>query len=546
MKSGRTGDRLNLKPAGPSIMILLRSLVFVLSCCILATGAVAAIPRITPFQQAVARAAAPDDVVAAIYRGRGFAPIWSGVPEAARRRAAFLGALDHAAAHGLPGAESMAGVIRMEFRRATGDAERGALDVLTTRRFLDFAQDVSGGVLTPADIDPAFVLEPPRIDAVALIDRFTGDDPGAAFRELWPSAPGYERLLAERMRLRAVRAAGGWGPPVPTGRRIAPGETGPAAAALRARLSRMGYLSPSAVAVYDAALEAAIRDVQRDHGLTPDGIAGEATLEAINVPLDDRLDQISVGLERRRWLNKPLGGRHILVNLAEQRAYVLDQGRVTFDTAVVIGADAPGKRTPEFSRVMTHMTINPYWHVPRSITVSEYLPALRRGGARHLEVHSARGRIDRRTVDFSRYDARNFPFSLKQPPGPRNALGRVKFMFPNPWNIYLHDTPARSLFAEEVRTFSHGCVRVARPVELAYHLLAPQEVDPVEAFQSRLRSGRERRVDLEAPINVHLVYWSVWIGADGRVNYRGDPYGRDAAVLAALRGAGVALPGRRS
>ncbi|MEM7644806.1 MAG: L,D-transpeptidase family protein, partial [Pseudomonadota bacterium] len=168
--------------------------------------------------------------------------------------------------------------------------------------------------------------------------------------------------------------------------------------------------------------------------------------------------------------------------------------------------------------------------------------ALRRGGARHLEVYSRSGRVNPNRINFNRYTARDFPYSLKQPPGPRNALGRVKFMFPNQYNIYLHDTPAKNLFGRDVRTFSHGCVRVGRPFELAYHLLAPQEADPEAKFQSILNTGRERRVNLEQPVGVHLVYWSAWVTPTGRANYRGDPYGRDGLVLRALRDAGVALP----
>ena len=258
------------------------------------------------------------------------------------------------------------------------------------------------------------------------------------------------------------------------------------------------------------------------------------------------MGQILVGLERQRWMNKPLEPRHILVNLAEQHAYVVDDGKVTFDTVVVVGADTPDRRTPEFSDTMTHMVINPYWHVPRSITVNEYLPALRRGGARHLEIYSRNGRVNRNRIDFSKYTARNFPFSLKQAPGPRNALGRVKFMFPNKWNIYLHDTPSRSLFERDLRTFSHGCVRVGKPLDLAYHLLTPQDEDPEGTFTRYLNTGRESRVNLEQPIGVHLVYWSAWVTPTGRVNYRGDPYGRDVKVLRGLRDAGVELNGSRS
>ncbi|TFL18186.1 L,D-transpeptidase family protein [Jannaschia formosa] len=503
-----------------------------------------AAPLVTPMRQAVAEAASDDAAIAAFYRGRNFAPIWMG-EGAAERRAAFLWALDSASDHGLPIGRYDPQTIRADFAAARTPAARGALEVEMTRRFLRYAQDVSSGIVDPRRVDPGIKVAVPSRDWLEQITAFAEGDPYRFVRDLWPTTPAYTRLLREKLRLRGIRDAGGWGPEV-SGGGLAIGASGEAVVELRNRLIRMGYLRRSAVATFDAALAAAVREFQIDHGLTPDGEVGEATLRALNVPLEDRMAQIVVGLERQRWMNKPLEPRHILVNLAEQHAYVVDDGKVSFDTVVVVGADTPDRRTPEFSHTMTHMVINPYWHVPRSIAVNEYLPALRRGGARHLEVYSRSGRVNPANVNFSQYTASNFPFSLKQAPGPRNALGRVKFMFPNQWNIYLHDTPSRDLFSRDLRTFSHGCVRVARPLELAYHLLAPQTETPEADFQAILRTGNERRVNLEEPIGVHLVYWSAWVTPMGRANYRGDPYGRDAKLLSALRAAGVELAEQRS
>ncbi len=503
-----------------------------------------AAPLVSPLQQAVAQAAAPDASIAAFYRARDFAPIWMG-EGAAERRAAFLRALDQAVAHGLPVGRYDAATLRAEFAAASDSVGRGALEVATTQRFLQFAQDASSGVLDPKTVDSTIVLEVNRRDRLAQITAFAEGDPEAFVRALWPASPNYTRLLREKLRLEEIQAAGGWGVEVPSGG-LEPADEGAGVVALRDRLMRMGYLHRSAVRTYDASIEGAVRAFQTDHGLTPDGEAGPATLAALNVPLDNRIAQIVVGLERQRWMNKPLEARHILVNLAEQHAYVYDDGKVTFDTVTVVGAPAPDRRTPEFSHRMTHLVVNPTWHVPRSIAVSEYLPDLRRGGARHLQVHGRDGRVDPDRIDFSRYTARNFPFSLKQPPGPRNALGRVKFMFPNRWNIYLHDTPARDLFARDDRALSHGCIRIGEPLELAYHLLAAQTATPQADFDRILDTGRETRIDLDQPVGVHLVYWSAWVTATGRANYRGDPYGRDAAVIEKLRDAGVELGAARS
>jgi murein L,D-transpeptidase YcbB/YkuD len=524
--------------------MIFRATSFALAAILSLSGPALSAPLVTPLQQAVAQAASHDDAIAAFYRARDFAPVWMG-EGAEHRRGAFLWALDQADDHGLPTARYDAATIRAEFGAATDAAARGALEVAMTKRFLRYAQDVSSGILNPKEIDSTIVLDVPKRDWLEQMMSFTDGDPYAFVQGLWPTSPNYTRLLREKLRLEEMQLAGGWGATVSDGT-LARGSDGPAVVDLRNRLIRMGYLRRSAVSAYDAEMEAAVRAFQIDHGLTPDGEAGGATLTAINVPLEDRMGQILVGLERQRWMNKPLEPRHILVNLAEQHAYVVDDGKVTFDTVVVVGADTPDRRTPEFSHTMTHMVINPYWHVPRSITVNEYLPALRRGGAQHLEIYSRNGRVNRNNINFANYTARNFPFSLKQPPGPRNALGRVKFMFPNQYNIYLHDTPSRNLFERDLRTFSHGCVRVGKPLELAYHLLTPQDADAEGTFTRYLRSGRESRVNLEQSIGVHLVYWSAWVTPTGRANYRGDPYGRDVKVLGGLRDAGVELDGSRS
>lgn len=504
-----------------------------------------ATPWVTPLETAIATAVgSAEDAgggVVAFYAGRGFAPIWLG-DDAEARRAALAWALERAPLHGLPRDRSAAG-LRAAFAGAATPEARGRVEVEATRILLGLARQASSGVLEPARVDPTLVLDVPRPDPPAVLAAFMAD-PMAAARGMFPATPRYNRLLGEKLRLEAVLARGGWGPPVPAGR-LAPGATGAAVVALRDRLAAMGYLPPTLSARYDDALGAAVRRFQADHGLRPDGVAGTATTAALNVPARRRLAQVIVALERQRWMNRALEPRHVLVNLAEQRAYVVDDGVATFETVVVIGHADPDRRTPEFSHVMTHMVVNPYWHVPRSIATAEYLPALKRGGARHLEVWRDGRRMDRGAIDFARYSARTFPFDLKQPPGPGNALGQVKFMFPNRWNIYLHDTPARALFDRPERAFSHGCVRVGDPEGLAHHLLAAQVDDP-EGHYARIRgSGREARVDLDVPVGVHIVHWSAWVDARGRAQYRDDVYGRDAAILDALRAAGVDIGPRR-
>jgi murein L,D-transpeptidase YcbB/YkuD len=228
-------------------------------------------------------------------------------------------------------------------------------------------------------------------------------------------------------------------------------------------------------------------------------------------------------------------------------AKIVDHGRVTFSTRSVIGALDKDRQTPEFSDEMEYMAINPSWNVPRSITTREYLPMMKRnaGAAGHLKIIDSRGQVvPRSAINFAKYTERSFPYSMRQPPSDSNALGLVKFMFPNQYNIYLHDTPSKSLFAREVRAFSHGCIRLGDPFDFAYALLAAQSDDPVGMFKSVLATGVETNLRLDVPLPVHLVYFTAYPSAKGRMEYRRDVYDRDAAIFRALQEAGVVLEAR--
>ncbi|QBY00614.1 murein L,D-transpeptidase [Rhodophyticola sp. CCM32] len=497
---------------------------------------------ITAQRQAIAEAASSDEALAQFYRDRNFEPVWA-TTDAAARRNALLTVLDRVEDHGLPVSRYDADVLRAAFRDADTPYARGQADVLASRMFLQYARDVQSGMLDPDEVVSDIVKDLPRRDPLEQITEFTAtDSPYEFMRSLPPSHPEYVRLMREKLRLERVLGAGGWGPAVPGGA-LEPGDTGGGVIALRNRLIAMGYLGRSATATYDTALQTAVQRFQEDHGLTPDGEAGTETLAEINVGVETRLGQIILGMERQRWMNRDRGERHILVNIADFHAYVIDGEEATFETRVVVGHRDRNRHTPEFSDVMEHMIINPSWNVPRSIAVNEYLPQMRNnpGAAGHLQLVRGGRVVSRQGIDFSQYTARNFPFDLRQPPSSRNALGEVKFMFPNRHNIYLHDTPSRNLFDRQVRAYSHGCVRVHRPQELAYHLLAPQEEDPEAVYQTHRQSGRETQINLETQIPVHLVYWTAWITPEGRVNYRDDVYGRNALLWQAMQDAGVAV-----
>lgn len=499
--------------------------------------------------------------VFAFYAARDFAPIWTGEgPEFELRRAALLAALEASGDHGLPRATYDIAGLRASF--ATG------ADIATELRaaltYLDYAQDINAGVLEPATLAEDIHKTTPRQSSEALLSGFaSADNPMIYLSNLTPQHPQYARLQRAMFDLARVVEAGGWGAPV-VAERLELGDQGPAVAALIARLQAMGYLAeePSSASVtlstandaqtateapvlslFDDRLVGAVMRFQADNGLTQDGIVGANTLAAINVDAETRLKDVILAMERQRWMNFDRGARHVLVNIPDFHATVVDQDVVTFSTRSVVGHPDPRRHTPEFSDVMEYMVINPSWTVPRSITTREYLPQLQEDptAQSQLELWSGGQVVDRAQVDFTQYTASTFPYTLRQAPSTSNALGLVKFMFPNPWNIYLHDTPAKNLFARETRAYSHGCVRLQDPFDFAYHLLAPQVNDPEAYFARILATGRETTVRLETPIPVHLVYWTSFVDPDGRLQHRADIYGRNADLWQALEAAGVSV-----
>ncbi|MEM8872488.1 MAG: L,D-transpeptidase family protein [Pseudomonadota bacterium] len=471
-----------------------------------------------------------------VYAFHNFEPIWGDT-----KSAVLLAALRSARSHGLP-VERYAPA-KLAGLTATEEAYHER-EIALSMAFLTYARDVNSGLLEPRSVDRDIVVSPKRPNPEALLEGMAETKtPMDYLQALAPTHNHYTDLLEERARLEVLIASGGWGEPVAAGGTLRPGDVDPRVSSLRTRISAMTGSDLGDEDVYDDGLVEAIKALQLRHGLNDDAVIGPRTLGAINIQPEQRLQQVLVNLERQRWLNYERGARHIYVNQADYSVQVIDHGKTVYTSRVVIGKNR--HRTQEFNDTMTHMVVNPTWHVPRSIATEEMLPKLKRNpGAlgRSMQIMTRAGtRVNPQLVDFSQFNRSNFPFIVKQRPGGGNALGRVKFMFPNEFNIYLHDTPAKSLFSRDARAYSHGCVRVQKPFELAEVLLAPQSDDPMGTFKSYLNTGRERYVNLEVPVPVYLTYQSAWIDDAGVPQYRDDVYGRDVRVFDALQAAGVTL-----
>ncbi len=494
----------------------------------------------TAFSQSLAVAASQDEEVANWYQMNQYQPLWTGPEDAARREALFA-ALETAGDHGLPAARYDLAGLRKALTSAKTEGDLGRIEVRMTRAYLDWARDVSSGALDPAKIDSTIVREIARPDPSVLLRDIATNDPVAVLRDLIPDSAVYVQLMKTRFDLEAAMESGGWGAPVPSGA-LAPGDQGERVIALRDRLVAMGWLAPSATAIYDRAIQSAVMKFQRAHGLPADGVAGGDTLAEMNKNPEERMKSVLVAMERERWMDIDRSGRMIWVNLPDFSAEIIDDGRVTFRTRSVIGREDMDRRTPEFSDQMDHMVVNPSWGVPRSIIVGEYLPLLRSNpnAVSHMQIVDRNGRVvSRGSVNFASYTARTFPFGMRQPPGDNNALGKVKFMFPNKYNIYLHDTPAKALFAHDKRAYSHGCIRLADPFDFAHALFRTQSPEIETEFNKTLKGGLETPVKLAVKVPIHLVYFTAYPEANGVMGYRRDVYGRDAKLWSALSAEGV-------
>ena len=511
----------------------------------LAAVSVAAAPRLdfTPQQMALALAVSDDADLASFYGGNGLRPIFLG-PEGEARRLALRDAIGNAPRHGIP-------VARYQPDRLT-TTEGLAAEIAHAHALSRLLRDLTGGVLNPTRVDPEIKRQPVRTAVVPLLARFeAAADPAAVLAGAGPDHPAY---LALQQAL-----SGPADLVVPQGLpRIAtgvwrPGQRAAAIADLRTRLAAIGFAADAPDAtLYDDALARAVSDYQRAAGLPDDGVAGPRTIAALNgdggTGQDARQRAILVAMERMRWMaSEDLDSRHVWVNIPEFSTTIVEDGAEVFRTRSVMGKDTPEMRTPEFSEMMANVVVNPSWNVPRSIAVRDYLPRLQanRHALSHLDVVDGAGRVLARDgIDFGRYSAASFPFRLRQKPSDDNALGVVKFIFPNPWNIYLHDTPSKHLFANRVRAESNGCIRIGDPVDLARALLSRQTDDPAAMFQRARDRERETWLKLTPPVPVHLVYFTAWPGPDGRIRLFDDIYGRDARIWEALQvqGFGAAAP----
>ncbi|MBW1980171.1 MAG: L,D-transpeptidase family protein [Deltaproteobacteria bacterium] len=417
------------------------------------------------------------------------------------------------------------------------------LDLLLTDAFLLYGSHLLAGRVNPETIHSEWLAFNRTADLAAILqEALTSHKIQETLAQLAPPHAGYKRLQQALLKYRQLERQGGW-PLVAKGATLKKGVKDARISTLRLRLAITGDLTsalPGQQTLFDDVLEEAVIRFQKRNGLTEDGIVGRRTLAALNVPVQQRLRMLEMNMERWRWISRDLGRKYILVNIASFRAEVIEDHQQVLTSKVVVGR--PFRRTPVFSGMMTYLVFNPTWNIPQVIAVKDILPKVRQDpqylARQRIQVFQSwqedAPQIDPTTVDWRLLNSHNFRYRLVQKPGPLNALGRVKFMFPNKFSVYLHDTPAQGLFKNARRGFSSGCIRIAKPIELATYLLRDDPNWSRQKILEVLASNRTLAVRLPEPMPVHLLYWTAWVDKEGVVNFRYDIYGRDAILEKAL------------
>jgi L,D-transpeptidase YcbB len=468
-------------------------------------------------------------IVERVYKARGSLPIWT--PNYGRN---LLATLQEVKLDGLNPNKYRVKEIEGKLQLFSASKEMlpkdvAALDVLLTRAFVQCGFTLAVGELNPIEINEDWALRKKK-NAEAeeeIVDALEGglrrSDPGKALRELAPQEDEYLFLRQSLQRFSEIELE--WKPIARASRKE-----------VRGRLALIGFLpSPRAK---ELAFTKALKSFQSAYGVATTGKIDKATLAELNVPFAERIRQIKVNLERLRWLPRELGDDHVFVNVANFSLGVYHKTDPVMKMRVVVGKDT--KQTPLFSNYLTQIVVNPFWNVPQTIVLEEILPKLQKDPTyaekKNLKIFRRKGTekqwVDPKEVDWTEFDENHFPFEVEQEPGPTNPLGSLEFIFPNTFAVYMHGSPETWVFKRNVRAFSHGCIRIEKPLQLAEYVLKGQWTR--EKLLKAIKEGKERTIKVPLPIKVHVFYRTAWVGEGGMVNFRKDIYNWDTPIWLAL------------
>ena len=481
-------------------------------------------------------------VLPALYERRGYSPIWVN-PDSIDQLIEAVRQVDR---DGLDPADYHFQLL-IDYRRQ----QRAALtydptltadfDLLLTDALVRLAYHLSFGKVDPESIDPHWNMARYFDDINKLLQPGNAIDSGKVdqlIQSLRPDSILYERMRMALARYRNIATNGGWQRIAP-GKTLEPGDTGERVVALRTRLIATGDMTARdhALPSYDDAVAEGVKSFQRRHGLDVDGKVGRKTLTELNIRVEARVEQIRANLERARWLLHDLPATYVMVNIPGYNAHMVRDGEKVWQSRAQVGRTK--RQSPVFHSTLSYLDLNPTWTVPPTILEEDVLPEVRTDLA-YLETKNMRvldydgNEIDPWIIDWNAYTGKNFPWLIRQTPGPRNALGRIKFMFPNRHSVYLHDTPNKRLFKKSERAFSSGCVRIEKPWELAELLLEANNGWDGARLRQTIDSRRTKTVNLRQPVPIYLTYWTVDVSEPGVVGFRRDIYKRDVPIISAL------------
>lgn len=501
----------------------------------------------------------------AFYRERGFKPLWTSEDGTNRRAERMLKLLSKADLEGMRAGDYLPealGAFDPNLRPEIDDLLQIArLDVELSVAAVKYAHHASAGRIVPERLSKFIDIHPEAVPAETVLSGLSRTvRPDKYLARLHPTHPAYEALKSELATLRKASQAERE-ITIPQGGLLKLNAVDDRVVLIRKKLEQLGLLKPRVIVVksnvpefamqpedrvvktkstsdspvYDKDVMAAVKRMQKRLGLSADGVVGPATTRAMNSDSSgNRVEKLVLNMERLRWLPRDLGNRHVFVNQAAYEMKLFDDGELIHRARVIVGKRK--HQTPSFSDQMEFVVLNPYWNVPSSIATKEMLPHLIANPSyldnKGFEVHGRSGKVSSSSVDWENYEGQKLPFNFRQPPGAGNALGAVKFMFPNRHNVYMHDTPTKHLFSQPVRTYSHGCVRVQNADEFADVILEREGWTP-DRIRSAMATGENRRIVLKKKVDVHITYFTAWASGGDLVYYK-DMYGRDELLKRAL------------
>ncbi len=415
--------------------------------------------------------------------------------------------------------------------------ERAVVDILLTNSYFLIASHFSDGLLDSETLNRDWMGIKNEVDLYSFLTKAVTENTVIdTLYFLLPKCENYIQLRNKLKEYKTIQSKGGF-VPYTSNRTIEIGMQGQDVLNLKKRLQQSGDFNGDLNEDFGPILKDAVINFQNRHGLKTDGIVGAKTKQALNIGIDEKIEKIIINMERQRWLPQQLGDPYIFVNIAAYQLKVVENGEDLFDMKVIVGQRQ--RSTPVFSDEVDYIVLNPSWTVPISIAVKDKLPLIKKD-INYLPENNYKvlkpGKdglveVDYKTIDWQSLNKDNFNYYLRQAPGPNNALGRIKFMFPNKYSVYLHDTPSKELFSEEKRSFSSGCIRLEEPFKLAEYILKKNDKWDKERFDKDLSQSKEQIIHLSNRLPVHIVYMTAWTDNNYQIHFRNDIYYRDQKLI---------------